>query len=245
MTDYKRLYGYDPFRSPAPHAIALSAMFGMFLMVAPAVLLFSEGNPWGIVPAVAAAALFLATLCAHTLAERLRCFRYRIPRKYAKVARSAYASGWRDLLIESPRAAVFAKAMTDMDYADHGANSEKTGHGPRSLANGQTYWGFFHDRQEEREDNPVYTAWSAARVLDERQESWASMPRLLTLAATVGGYVAARKAEAAVTVTELALAWFDSEMTDEEALRVLATYPAPIARLVLAGVPAEYASAVA
>lgn len=245
MTDYKKLYGYDPFRSPVPHVIALSAMFVMFLMVAPAVLLFSEGSSWGIIPAVVAAWLFLVTLRAHTLAEHLRRIQYRIPREYAKVVERAYASGWRSLLIESPRAAVFAKAMTEMDYADHSANSEKTGHGPRSLANGQTYWGFFHDRQEEREDNPVHAAWQVARVLDERQESWASMPRLLALAVTVGGYVTGRKAEQAVTVSELTLAWFDSEMTDEEAMRVLAAYPAPIARLVLSGVPAEYASAVA
>lgn len=34
-------------------------------------------------------------------------------------------------------------------------------------------------------------------------------------------------------------------MTDYKALDIIATHPAPIARLVLSGVPAEYASAVA
>lgn len=134
--------------------------------------------------------------------------------------------------------------MVEADYRDFTANSEKTGRGPRRLADGGHYWGFFHDREDERTENPVFVAWETAKALDERREPWASMPRLLQLSAIVGQYVDGRKPEHARTVTELTLAWFDSDMSDAEAVRTLASHPAQVAGMVLAGVPAEYATAV-
>ena len=244
MTDYKTLYGYDPFHSPAAHTIMLSAMVMMFLAVAWSAALFATGNLAGFILTVIAFAFLIVAIAAIDIANSLRRFRCRVPREYGKVFKSAYGDGWRGHLREAPRATVFAKAMVEMDYADFTANSAKTGHGPRILATGRPYWGFFHDRSQEREDNPVHAAWLAVRVLDERQEPWSSMPRLLALAAMVGRYIAGREPEQARTVAELALAWFDSEMTDDEALDIIATHPAPMARLVLAGVPMEYASAV-
>lgn len=236
MTDQKALYGYDPF-APSERSGGFSLLLLVcVLALAATSVLFVYGTPWFLLPLVGGSLAFYGIIKIDKLEDIGRCYLYRVPRKYVAVVSSAYIKGWRQNLIESPRAAVFAKSLVEADYRDRMVRRSD----PRVLADGRTYWGFFHDN-EERTENPFYTAWVAARVLDEKSEAWDSMPRLLSIASTVRDYVKDRNPTGATTVTSLTMAWFYSEMSDDEAEATLAEHGPELTRLLLEGVSMEYA----
>lgn len=236
MTDRKALYGYDPYGSRERSGLFVSLMLVCILALVLTAVFFAYRTPWFLLPLAIGALAFCGINKIDELEAIGRCYLYRVPRAYVAVVHSAYFSGWRQNLIESPRAAVFAKSLVEDDYADCIIRRSD----PRVLADGRTYWGFFHDN-EERTENPFYTAWVAARVLDEKSEAWDSVPRLLSIASTVRDYVEDRKPTGATTVTSLAIAWFYSEMSDDEAKATLAEHGPELTRLLLEGVPMEYA----
>ncbi len=240
MRDQKALYGYDPYGSSEQNGVFVSLMLVGITALAATAVLFAYRTPWFLLPLAIGALALYGIVKIDTLMGVGRCLLYRVPRAHAAVVHSAYFSGWRRNLIESPRAAVFAKSLVEDDYADRRSVDNSSGFGPRVLADGRTYWGFFHDN-DERVDNPFYAAWLAARVLDEKSEAWDSMPRLLSIASTVRNYVEDRESTGATTVTSLTMAWFYSEMSDDEAEATLAEHGPELTRLLLEGVSMEYA----
>lgn len=242
MESDEELYGYRALSPVLALVVALPAMVAAVAAVVTSVSLLMSGSLWGYLFLLLGVAFTVTIIFVQGVIAHFRRIRYRVPLAYVSVCEDAYECGWRDQLAQSPRATIFAKAMTTTDYEDIRSVGVSK---PRRLHDGSALWGFFRDDAKERTNNPVYVAWQAARALDKRREPWSSMPRLLVLASIVGRYVADRKPEHARVVTELTLAWFDSGMPDDEVRGILAAHPAPIAKMVLSGVPAEYASAIA
>ena len=240
MTDRKALYGYDPFASSGRSVAFVFLMLVCIFALAVTSVLFAYGTPWFLLPLVGGSLALYGIIKIDKLEAIGRCYLYRVPRKHVAVVRSAYISGWRQNLIESPRAAVFAKSLVEDDCDEH--KNRRNRLDPRLLANGLAYWGFCHDN-DKRVENPFYAAWLIARVLDEKNETWDSMPRLISIASAVRNYVQDRKfTEAtATTVTSLTMAWFYSEMSDDDAESALAEHGPELTRLLLEGVSMEYA----
>ncbi len=169
---------------------------------------------------------------------------YRVPPRYMETVRKLRYERRLESLMLSPKASVFAHEMVDADWRDLEKNDRGN---PRETVQGEVYWGFFHDdgRVDYDDENPFYRAREAARVLDTRQEAWSNMPRLLRIAAQVRDFIPRRAPEHAALVTELTLAWFDAGVSDDDARAVLGDHPAEVAKLVLQGIPVEYATELA
>jgi hypothetical protein len=240
MTDYAKVYGYDPHTSSKVMPVALASIIVAVISLCVTAVAFANAEAVGALTAPIAVTAFVFALQADNIDPIGRTLAYRIPLRYREVVRKGYNYGWRDHFKTSPRAAVFAKSMIVADHAEFTINSEKTGGGGRTSAAGVRFWGFFHD-DNERELNPFFASWKAARSLDADEIPWDEMPKLLAFAADASRFIASRDPEDARTLTEITLAWHKSGMSAEDALGIIDRYPLALAKMLLAGVPLEYA----
>lgn len=244
MSTDKELYGYERHGTGAQStALAISFVTGVVSTVGGAVAVAVYSGAWYgwlMLPAGLVALVIGAAPMNGRAMGKWYAFRYHVPLSRSEAAYALYTAGLRDLMKSSSRAAVVSHQLGQLDYADFSENYEKNL--PRFTPTRERIWGFFSKYpHSEHLTHPSVGMAGSLRFLDDERKPWSEVDRLVAFAFALSKSIAGRDDADAVLIGELTAAWYDSGQGIEEAVALLDEHGADVTKLLLQGVPLEYA----
>lgn len=242
MNSDKEQYGYDRHIVGAKSGLLAFLFVAGFIGLVASAIVLTLGAWYGwVILAASAMAVAIGAIPLSTRALGLWfALRYRVSFSHSDTAYGLYTSGLCDLMKSSPRVAVVSHRLGQLDYADFQENYDKNF--PRYTPRRERIWGCFTSHYDpERASHPSVGMTEPLRFLDEQRVSWDEVERLVGFAFAVSKSVAGRDDVDAGAIGELTAAWYDSGTGIEEAVALLDEHGADMTKLLLQGVPFEYA----
>jgi hypothetical protein len=189
-------------------------------------------------PGILAMAFSFGTLM--TSASTFTVLRYRVPLRYRDPFADENADKLLPLLAASPRAAVVALEVMKQDREAYFAARESGLY--RFSAENVLIWDFFADEP----DSPVSSmiAKPLSR-LDEASVPWTEVERLILFGFRYSSGLPKRGVVEAQLVGEMTAAFMDSTLAVHDAVNLVHSHGADVAKLMFSGISLEYATELA